>query len=144
MPSSGGTRWHDEHALGGVGDGPQLVSAKEDASSFGPVESELFLESKMPSLYDVLNEFSQPPAKKRIVKRRLRAIPLAPSQMTENHKRQSISQKAGREFEAVRKRNRRKKRKLDDQRSAALVQIVGRVPVHLGLYAYDMLSLIHI
>ena len=85
LPSSGGTRWEDEHAFGGVGDGPQMVSAKEDASSFGPIESELFLESEMPSLYDCFNEFSDPPTDEIKKRKRIRAIPLAPSQMKENH-----------------------------------------------------------
>ncbi len=135
LPSSGGTGGQDEFAFGGVGDGPQMVSAKDNASGFGPIESELFLESKMPSLYDVINEFSdaKPKPKK---KGRQRAIPLAPSQMQENHQRRGINQRAGREFDTVR-RKKQETRKLEDLRSRALLQVVGRVPVHLGLYTYD-------
>lgn len=136
LPSSGGTGSQDEYSYGGVGDGPQMVSAKENASSFGPIESELFLESKMPSLYDVFNEFSDPPPKP-MKKKRIRAIPLAPGQMQENHQRRGITQKSGREFSAVRKRK-KETRSVKDSRSHALLQVAGRVPVHLGLYAYDM------
>src|SRR5690606_22644437 len=45
MPSSGGNQWSSEFARSGVGDGDAMVAAKENALSFGPVESELFLES---------------------------------------------------------------------------------------------------
>jgi len=136
LPSSGGTRWQDEFANGGVGDGPQMVSAKENASSFGPIESELFLESKMPSLYDVFNEFSEPASKPK-KRGRERAIPLAPSQMQQNHQRKGSNQQTGREFSTVRKQK-QESRKVADLRSTALLQVIGRVPVHLGLYTYDL------
>ncbi|MEM8945766.1 MAG: transglutaminase domain-containing protein [Planctomycetota bacterium] len=135
MPSSGGTGGQDEHAFGGVGDGPQMVSAQEDASSFGPIESELFLESKMPSLYDVMNEFSDAPPKPK-KRGRQRAIPLAPSQMKANHERKGTNQRPAREFSAVR-RQKQETPKAKDLRSRALLQVIGRTPVHLGLYAYD-------
>lgn len=136
FPSSGGSQWQDEHAFGGVGDGPQMVSAKDNASGFGPIESELFLESKMPSLYDVLNEFSEPPKNSMKKKGRHRAIPLAPGQMQQNHKRRGENQQAGREFSAVRQRTNRRP-DVPDLKSHALLQVSGRVPLHLGLYAYD-------
>ena len=135
VPSSGGTGFQDDYASGGVGDGSQMVSAKEDASSFGPIESELFLESKMPSLYDAINEFSDPPPKPK-KRKRIKAIPLGANQAKQNHQRRGTTQKAGREFSAVRKRKREIPR-VQDLRSHALLQVAGRVPVHLGLYAYD-------
>ena len=135
LPSSGGTGGQDKHAFGGVGDGPQMVSARENASGFGPIESELFLESKMPSLYDTINEFSDsvPKPKKKGFQR---AIPLAPTQMQENHQRRGTTQRPGREFNTVR-RQKNPTRKVKDLRSHALLQVIGRVPVHLGLYTYD-------
>ena len=135
LPSSGGTRWQDENAFGGVGDGPQMVSAKDDASSFGPIESELFLESQMPSLYDSFNEFSDPPTKVKKRKRQ-RAIPLAPSLVKENHQRRGLNQKASREFNTLRQRKKNKS-SVSDLQTHALLQVAGRVPVHLGLYTYD-------
>ena len=136
LPSSGGSRWQDESAYGGVGDGPQMVSTKEDASGFGPIESELFLESKMPSLYDVFNETSEPPPKPKN-KGRQRAIPLAPSQSKENHQRRGKNQRPGREFQAVRQRK-QPTAGLPDLNSHALLQVAGRTPLHLGLYTYDL------
>lgn len=136
LPSSGGTQWQDEHAYGGIGDGPQMVSAKDNASGFGPIESELFLESKMPSLYDCFNEFSDAPPKRK-KKPFQRAIPLAPISMQQNHQRRGANQQPGREFNAIR-RSKQETTKVSDLRSHALLQVAGRVPVHLGLHTYDL------
>ncbi len=133
MPSSGGTRWQDEFAIGGVGDGPQMVRAKDNASTFGPIESELFLESKMPSLYDVFNEFYGEPPKPS----RKRAIPLSPSFMQQNHKRLGVNKQSSREFNTTGRRKTETK-KANGSKSPALLQVAGRVPAHLALYYYDM------
>lgn len=134
FPSSGGTDWSDQFAHGGVGDGDQMVAAKDQASSFGPVDSELFLESKMPSLYDAVNEFSEaaPPKSKRL----RRAIPLAVSQMQINHEKKGTTQQATREFSTVRQLTPRQ-RDLDDRLSASLLLVSGRTPLHLALETYD-------
>ena len=52
MPTSGGDRWGDAYSRSGVGEGDQLISATDHASTVGPVESDLFLTSEQPSLYD--------------------------------------------------------------------------------------------
>ncbi|MEM8865558.1 MAG: transglutaminase-like domain-containing protein [Planctomycetota bacterium] len=134
LPSSGGTQWSDQFANGGVGDGQQLVGAKEEASSFGPIDCELFLESKMPSLYDAFNEFSDAVPKK--PKERRRAIPLAPSQVQTNHKKRGVNQQATREFSAVRQKTKRRDIN-DDRLSTALLHVVGRTPQHLALETFD-------
>ncbi|MEO1498358.1 MAG: transglutaminase-like domain-containing protein [Planctomycetota bacterium] len=134
FPSSGGTGANDPFAHGGVGDGDQMVAAKDNASSFGPVESELFLESKMPSLYDAFNEFSEAPPIKQ--KRMRRSIPLAPSQVQVNHEKRGTTQQATREFSAVRRAKRRNS-KPDDVASAALLLVKGRTPRRLALETYD-------
>ena len=134
FPSSGGTQWHDPQAHGGIGDGDQMVAGKDQASSFGPVESELFLESQMPSLYDAFNEFSDPPPIKK--KQSRRAIPLAPSQVKLNHQKRGLSQQAKREFSTVRRTSTRTA-KTEDRLSAALLHVKGRTPMHLALETYD-------
>ena len=136
FPSSGGTTWSDDFAHGGVGDGNQMVAAKDDASSFGAVESELFLESKKPSLYDVFNETSDSKVNKQKRGRR-RAIPLAPTSMQQNHEKLGKNQQSNREFDAVRSRPQQRKKNTRDYTSPSLLQVRGRVPVHLGMYAYD-------
>ena len=139
LPSSGGTGSQDEYAFGGVGDGPQMVSAKENASSFGPIESELFLESKMPSLYDVFNEFSDTPPKPK-KRKQLRAIP---HRARTRCKRITNVEVQPRRLVANSALFRKTEAKEDTYCArfafpCALLQVAGRVPVHLGLYAYDM------
>ncbi len=58
MPTSGGNQGADESARSGVGDGSMLVAAKDNATTFGPVESDLFLESQLPTLYDLATDVS--------------------------------------------------------------------------------------
>lgn len=134
FPSSGGTSWSDPFAHGGVGDGEQMVAAQENASSFGPVESELFLESQMPSLYDAYNEFSEAPPKNR--KRNRRAIPLAASMTQMNHEKKGLTQKSTREFSTVRQSTKRRSN-FDNHLSKALLLIKGRTPMHLALETFD-------
>ena len=56
MPTSGGTDWNDPDARSGVGDGDNEVAASEHPESVGFTESEVYLETDRPSLYDAFNE----------------------------------------------------------------------------------------
>ena len=139
MPSSGGTGGNnDPFARGGVGDGDQMVAAKDDASSFGPIESELFLESKQPTLYDMYIDNYDPP---KPIRRRgtQRAIPLsAKENQRQNHSKLAKNRKASREFSAIRRESAdRKRQKLEDLQSKAMVYVAGRTPLHLGLTIFD-------
>lgn len=135
MPTSGGTRWHDPHARSGVGDGDAMVAAKEQAMSFGPVESELFLDSDMPSLYDMFSDmYGDPPQPK---KRQERNIALAPSEVKETEQQIAKTERSGREFSAVRRKVERKPQTRDDRQAPAMLYVVGRVPLHLALERYD-------
>lgn len=135
MPTSGGTRWHDPHARSGVGDGDAMVAAKEEAMSFGPVQSELFLESEMPTLYDMFNDmYGEPPKPK---KKQERAIALANENIQQNHLQLANNERSGREFSAIRQKVERKKQVLDDRKAPAMLYVVGRVPLHLALERYD-------
>ncbi|MCR9291698.1 MAG: transglutaminase-like domain-containing protein [bacterium] len=67
MPTSGGTTGNDEAARHGVGNGQALVAARQHATSFGAVETDLFLDSEKPSLFDVYSEeFGEPKFNKRV------------------------------------------------------------------------------
>ena len=138
MPSSGGTGGSDPFARGGVGDGEQTVGAKEDADSFGPIESELFLESQQPTLYDMFIEnYAETQIKRR--DSRSRAIPLTSKEtQKQNHTKFGQNKKATREFSAMRRHSAdRKRRTLDDVKSKAVLYVAGRTPLHLGLAIYD-------
>ncbi len=100
MPTSGGQLYADAAARSGVGDGELLVPAVNDTSIFGPVESEIFLESQQPSLYDVVSElYGEPKGKSK--KKQERAISLAGmSDKPADEGRES--QEGSREFATVR------------------------------------------
>jgi len=135
MPTSGGTRWHDPQARSGVGDGDAMVAAKDEALSFGPVESELFLDSDMPTLYDMFNDlYGDPPKPK---KKQERNIGLAPSEVKETEQQIAKTERSGREFSAVRRKVERKPQALEDRKAPAMLYVVGRVPVHLALERFD-------
>jgi len=136
MPTSGGTRWHDPQARSGVGDGDAMVAAKYEAKSFGPVESDLFLESDMPSLYDMSNDlYGDPPKPKRELERN---IALASENFTATHEPMSKTERSGREFSAVRRRGKRNSTTtLEDRLAPAMLYVVGRVPLHLALERFD-------
>ena len=136
MPSSGGNRWSDPYAFGGIGDGDQMVEANESASSLGPIESDLFLESTMPSIYDVFNDLYQEPADQ--PNKTTRAIPLDPSEVQSNHDQLAKNEVASREFAATRRKSQHDSvRDLKDVRSNALFYVQGRVPVHLRHDVYN-------
>jgi len=135
LPTSGGSQWHDPHARSGVGDGDAMVAAKEDAMSFGPVESELFLDSDMPTLYDMFNDmYGEPPNPR---KKQERNIGLAPSEVKETEQQIAKTERSGRQFSAVRRKSERNPRSLDNRKSPAMLYVVGRVPLHLALERYD-------
>lgn len=56
MPTSGGREWTDPTSRSGVGDGDAVVAARNHPVSFGAVESEIFLQSHQPSLFDLFDD----------------------------------------------------------------------------------------
>ena len=135
FPTSGGARWHDPDARSGVGDGDAIVAAEDDAMSFGPVESELFLESDMPTLYDTFNEvYGEPPD----IKKNLdRAIAISRDEVKHTHQRIAKTQRSGREFSTVRRKPKRRQQLLDDRSAPAMLYVAGRVPLHLAMERFD-------
>lgn len=67
MPTSGGSGWSDPAARSGVGTGDQAIAAKDHAESFGAVESDIFLESKESTLFDMFSDSLGPPKKQKLV-----------------------------------------------------------------------------
>src|SRR5690349_15992013 len=60
VPTSGGTGDHDPFARSGLNDGDDEVKGR-NARSTGMVESDVFLDSPLPSLYDMINDqFGEP------------------------------------------------------------------------------------
>ncbi len=132
---SGGSRWDDSYAARGVGNGDQLVAAKDQANSFGAVESELFLDSEMPSLYDAFNDLYGDEIRRTIDQHR--SIALSPVSMPLTHQHASQDQQAGREFSTIRRKRRNEQTAAKTKSSAALIYVAGRVPLHLRLETFD-------
>jgi hypothetical protein len=135
MPTSGGQQASDPYARQGIGDGDMLAAAKEQAMTFGPVDSEQFLESNMPSLYDMLDDrYGEPTVKPRRVQR---AVALSGSKSSDPNLKPGQSKQSGREFAAARRKMRNKPLRPRDTESKALLYVLGAVPVHLSLETYD-------
>ncbi|EAQ78932.1 transglutaminase-like domain-containing protein [Blastopirellula marina] len=140
MPSSGGNQFDSAAANSGIGDGDDLVDGTEDAMSFGPTESEVFLESQMPSLYDVFNDTYDAPVKRKQTSERQRSIALAPDKLQHRHQKVAHSEQSGRQFSLLRKQSTTKKKSLQDRTSHALLYVKGRTPLHLRTNVYDRLE----
>lgn len=139
LPSSGGNGQAGRYAWSGIGDGVQLVSAKDDAMSFGPVDTDVFLESDMPSLYDMFDETYGGPIKPKSSER---AIALTAQDRPQRDQRTAISTTTSRGFSTIREQLQRRQ-ELEDRKSTALMYVVGRTPLHLALETYDTFDGIH-
>lgn len=134
FPTSGGTEAHDPTARLGVHDGDMLVAGHHDARAFGPVDSELFLDSDRPSLYDIFNDqYGEPPPRRNTD----RSVALPPSLAMEVEQRMAQSGASGREFSTVREA-RRSPGELEDQPQPVLFHLAGRTPFHLRLEVFDL------
>lgn len=133
MPFSGGDSWAFPWALDGVGDGEQLVAATENPEATGPVDSDLFITSEEPSLYDVFNDLYGEPEP---VRRQMSPAVALPSQsVTEPETKPAESNHAGRQFSSVR-RPPQTRRPLSDLEAKSLVAVTGPLPVHLRLEVF--------
>jgi len=132
---SGGDAWHDPDSRGGVHDGDALVAATRDAASFGPVESEIFMDSETPSLYDVFNDqYGDPPK----IRQTERAVALPPGLARETEQRLANATEAAREFSVVREPRQPPPPELADREGPALLAVLGRTPWHARLEVYDL------
>ena len=88
MPTSGGDKYQGNYARSGVGEGDNMIAAQDSAFSFGPVDSDILLESKMPSLYDVASDqYGEARVKKQINKELSQAISLTADRLRPNHQK---------------------------------------------------------
>lgn len=135
MPTSGGNRFSDRYARGGVGDGDFFVAATNHASTVGPVESELFLESSKPSLFDIMEENYNGPLMP-IKKKSERAF--SPDDVELKHADEQLiqSEQSGRTFRILRGAK-EETQNVTERRSDALFYLVGPVPIRLSLRYFD-------
>jgi protein-glutamine gamma-glutamyltransferase len=134
LGTSGGTSRASPDARSGVGDGQDLASGTESARSSGPVESDIFLETREQSLYDASNEKWGEPEKPR---KREQALAVAVlNQAGEPREEKSKQPNPAREFSVVRKR-RRDRSAPSTVRADAAYFVKGKTPLHIRLVAFD-------
>lgn len=135
MPTSGGNQQAENWARQGVGDGDMLIAAQDEAFTFGPVDSELFLESEVPSMYDLANDiYGEATPKQR---KYARAISLNDS-VQEMEKEGTESKKNSKEFSAVRQpKGSLQAFKPKGNSSKAVAYVIGEAPQWLRLESYD-------
>ncbi len=135
MPTSGGKKDADPSSRQGVGDGDMLVAARDEAYTFGPVDSELFLDSQSPSMYDLISESFGEPTKRKV--QYSRAIALE-NEVQEAKEEGSESKQKGKEFSAMRQpRDRSTPIKPKGSSSDALMYVLGETPQLLRIESYD-------
>jgi transglutaminase-like putative cysteine protease len=136
LPGSGGEDEFDPNSRGGINDGDALVAGAEQIQSFAPIEDAPFAEDDKPSLYDIVNDQFDEPAKK--TRSGERAIALGPELMSELVAKMARSKEAGREFSTLRKSGQKNKPRPKDIDSRALFYLAGRTPLHLRMEVYDI------
>ncbi len=131
MPTSGGEWWGDEFARSGLGNGEILTGATDQADTIGPVDSEVYLSSQQPSLYDMISMVYGKPNKNQE-----RRVDVSGQEITEHGHEKMQETTASKEFSTSRS-SRREKVKLDRRNSPALLFVQGPVPLHIRLQAFD-------
>ncbi len=134
-PTSGGTSQKDKSARRGVGNGDALIAAKNHATSFGPVETDFFLDSPKPSLFDVFSdEFGEPIRKKKVE----RAQALSPNDIrSAEGKFSEANRSSGSEF-SIEREAANPQQPLEDLHSDALMFFEGRAGIRLAVQRYDL------
>jgi len=128
MPTSGGTGASDASARSGVGDGDAVVAARDHAASFGAVETDVFLDSPQPSLFDMFNDTFGEPVRK---KKNERAIALAPRENQSTSSRTAQSNSSTQSFTTHRSEPKPRK-PLKDVASKAIMFWIGRAGERLA------------
>ncbi len=133
LPTSGGTGGYDPFARGGINDGDDEVRGNNPRST-GMVETDQFLDSPLPSLYDIANDLYGEPFKP---KEQERAIPLdGQTKVRESEKPPPDNQRPNREFPTAR-RGPKHPRDPSDRAARALFEVEGRTPLHVRVTAFD-------
>jgi hypothetical protein len=133
MPSSGGTGDYHAGARGGLNDGDDEVSGTQNARSIGFTDSQVTLDSPVPSFYDMLGDMFGEPVRPKSQERTI-ALEYQPPQRREQKHAENM--KAGREFSLLRQ-SPKQRAELTSRFADALLYVEGKTPLHLRLLAYD-------
>lgn len=135
MPTSGGTTGKDSASQRGVGNGDQLIAARSKPSSFGAVDSDMFLDSEKPSLFDLFSdEFGDVKKKDRV--EQTQALNPKEVQDQEGNVAEANQSPKGGEFSIERKIP-EKRSNVNDIASDALMFWQGAANSHLAVERFD-------
>lgn len=136
VPLSGGDGWAFPWARGGIGDGEDLIAAREKPTATGPVNSKVHVTSHKPSLYDLWTDIYGEPEKLKQDKPK-RAFGLGPDETIAEECHLPDSVDGGREFATARRSGPRRK-PTSEIAARGLVTVAGNAPVHVRLEVFDM------
>lgn len=134
MPTSGGNGWSDPAARSGVGTGDQAIAAKDHAESFGPVDSDIFLESKESTLFDMFSDSLGPPKKQKLVWERRQGM--GNENVIPMHHKAASSDKGAGSFSTDRVAS-KKHTQPTNTLSNTVVQWDGPTGIRLAMHRYD-------
>ncbi|MCC9602351.1 transglutaminase-like domain-containing protein [Stieleria sp. JC731] len=134
MPTSGGSKWSDPAARNGVGTGDAAIAAKDHASSFGAVDTNVFIESKESSLFDMFNDMvGEPQTKTKYEQRQA----LANQSLIPSHQRTARSEKGSQSFSTDRLPP-TQHHEFGDTVSDSVLQWEGATGIRLAMHRYDL------
>ncbi|MCY2975153.1 MAG: transglutaminase-like domain-containing protein [Planctomycetota bacterium] len=133
MPTSGGTTGNDIHARAGVGEGEVLVAATREPHTFGAIDTDFFLESPEPSLYDVVSKEMGEPKKKNKAES---AQSLDQKDLRDQHSKIAEGNRSSQSF-SIDREPPAPSHKLKDLASNALMFWKGRSGVSLAIQRFD-------
>ena len=116
-----------------MGTGDAAIAAKNRAESFGAVDSDIFLESVEPTLYDIFNEAVGEP---KLRKKRSKAQSLTNQEYETSHDRVARSEKGGSSFSTDREPPDRHYH-FDDAKEPSIIQWDGPTGIRLAMHRYD-------
>lgn len=132
LPSSGGTRYDNDLARGGIGDGIDEIAGSKDPSTVGYDNSDVFVNSEKCGLYDSFverfGEAVKPTEFKKMFFLKRSEIKLSGNSTTEDLR-------AGKSFSLARQAPRPSV--AAEHAADALLLVKGDTPLHLRLTAYD-------
>jgi transglutaminase-like putative cysteine protease len=134
LPTSGGTGGYDPFARGGVNDGDEEMEG-ENARSIGLTPSDTFLDSPLPTLYDMINDMYGEPFKNRDVEQAIALDPL--TQVKESGKPPADNLRPNREF-STRRKSPPQPREPATRPARAIYEVEGRTPLHIRAAAFDV------
>jgi len=132
MPFSGGEKGGESaFAISGIGDG-NMLTAGNNATTTGAVESDQFIEDHKPSLYDITSERYDGPVMKTP---RNRTVAL--DAMAEHLHEVKQSEQSGRTFRTMRNSDKTTDLELEDRITKALLYVEGSVPARLAINGFS-------